>query len=121
MSQITTLTFFRYSNFKGKLWAFGQMQFAHTWLSKVEGLQMYKLMGSGKESFNPQPDWSVYGLLQIWENEACAKEFFNTSTLMQRYLAKSKERWTVYMKNTMAKGAWSGKNPFVNNILFEAG
>ena len=115
MSQVTTLTFFRYSNLKSKLWAFGNMQFAHSPLSKVAGLQMYKLMGSGKEGFNPLPDWSVYGLLQIWEDEAAADTFFTTSTLMKSYLGKCDERWTIYMKNTMAKGEWAGKNPFLKS------
>ncbi|MDC6406597.1 MULTISPECIES: DUF3291 domain-containing protein [Maribacter] len=119
MSQITTLTFFRYTNFSSKLWAFGEMQFAHAGLSKVEGLQMYKLMGSGREGFNPLPDWSVYGLLQIWKNETCANEFFNASTIMQRYLGKSEERWTVYMKNTTAKGDWDGNNPFIKSESLE--
>ncbi|PIB38913.1 DUF3291 domain-containing protein [Maribacter sp. 4G9] len=120
MSQVTTLTFFRYLNLKGRIWAFGTMQFAHSPLSKVSGLQMYKLMGSGKQGFNPLPDWSVYALLQIWENEASADAFFDSSPLMKSYLKKSNERWTVYMKNSMAKGKWSGKNPFLKSNSLEA-
>ncbi len=120
MSQVTTITFFRYSTFTYRIWAFGMMQFAHRPLKKVVGLQGYKLMGSGKDGFNPFPDWSVYVLLQIWENEEAANKFFETSGLMKRYLEKSKERCTLFLKNTKAKGAWSGNNPFVKSETIDA-
>ena len=112
MSQITTLTFFKYPNITGKLWAFWMMQFAHKPLANTEGLQLYKLMGSGKAGFNPMPDWSVYGLLQIWDSERQADAFFDRSALMKRYRNKSNEQWTIYMKSITAKGEWAGKNPF---------
>lgn len=112
MSQITTLTFFKYSGFRNKVWAFWMMQFAHSSLEGVKGLKVYKLMGSGKDGFNPMPDWSVYALLQIWDSEADAKVFFETSHLMKRYREKSTEQWSVYMRSITAKGEWSGKNPF---------
>ena len=78
MSQITTITLFKYRGFWSKIWAFGMMQFAHSPLKKVDGLQFYKLWGSGKENFNPLPDWSVYALLQIWDKEESAQAFFRS-------------------------------------------
>lgn len=115
MSQITTITFFRYHTLPNKLWAFGMMQFAHAPLSKIEGLQTYKLMGSGKDGFNPFPDWSVYALLQIWDNEEVANDFFETSGLIKKYLHKAEERCTLFLKSTKSKGEWSGKNPFLES------
>lgn len=110
--QITTLTFFKYPSLKQKLWAFGMMQFAHRPLKKVKGLQFYKLLGSGKENFDPRPDWSVYGLLQVWEDEEAAKDFFAQSKLYQRYQNHSQQQLTFYMKSIKAHGLWSGGNPF---------
>ncbi|MET7030613.1 DUF3291 domain-containing protein [Sediminicola luteus] len=115
MSQITTLTFFRYRGLRQKLWAFGMMQFGHAPMSKLNGLQFYKLMGSGKAGFNPLPDWSVYAVLQIWDNEASADLYFNASPLIERYKNHSEECWTLYLKNFAAKGEWSGINPFQKN------
>lgn len=112
MSQVTTITFFKYTSISAKTWAFGMMQYAHAPLSKVKGLQMYKLMGSGKSGFNPLPDWSTYALLQIWDNETAANNFFNSATLISRYRAKSTEQWTLFLRSIKAKGEWSGKNPF---------
>ncbi|WP_438961311.1 DUF3291 domain-containing protein [Nonlabens sp.] len=110
--QITTLTFFKYPSFKNKLWAFGMMQFAHGPLKKVKGLQFYKLLGSGKENFNPKPDWSVYGLLQVWDHEELAKDFFTNSKIYKRYENHSEQQLTFYMKSIKAHGQWSKKNPF---------
>jgi heme-degrading monooxygenase HmoA len=112
MSQITTITFFRYSGLLSKIWAFGMMQFAHSSLKRVSGLETYKLMGSGREGFDPSPDWSVYALLQIWETEKAAADFFETSTLMQRYRKKSVESWRLYLRNIQAHGKWNAGNPF---------
>lgn len=112
MSQITTISFFKFNDLKGKLWAFLMMQFAHGPMSEISGLETYKLMGSGKSSFNPLPDWSTYAILQVWQNERAADEFFENSSLIRRYQMRSSRRWTLFMKNITAKGQWSKKNPF---------
>lgn len=89
------------------------MQFAHGALGRTEGLAFYKLMGSGKGlGFNPLPDWSVYSLLQVWESEAAANQFFDSSDLVKKYRKRTTELWTLYMKNITAQGEWSGGNPF---------
>jgi len=113
MSSITTLTLFRFRNLQPKIWAFGQMQFAHASISKTSGLQFYKLMGSGREpGFSPLPDWGVYAILCIWDNEQCADHFFKDAEIFKRYQSHSSEQWTIYMKPKQAKGLWSGSNPF---------
>jgi heme-degrading monooxygenase HmoA len=116
MNQITTLTFFRFETFPSKFWAFQMMQFAHSSLRKARGQTFYKLLGSGKGfGFNPLPDWSVYSLLQIWEDEENARDFFETAEIFQKYRSHASEVWTIYLKNITAKGAWSGANPFVES------
>jgi len=113
MSQVTTLTFFKYTSFKSKLWAFGMMQFAHKPLSKEKGLLHYKLMGSGKDGFDPFADWSVYALLQVWESEDAATLFFDSSSLYDRYVQKTAQQWTLFLRSIKAKGTWAGIQPFV--------
>lgn len=112
MSQITTLTLFRYSRFRERLWAFSMMQFAKPSLKKTEGLQFYKLLGVGKKHFDPAPDWGSYGLLQVWDSEAHAQSFFDSSPLMKRYRKHSDEQLTVFMRSIKARGQWNKKNPF---------
>ena len=111
--QITTISFFRYTSLRNKFWGLKMMQFAHKSLENVSGMTFYRLLGSGKgRGFNPLPDWSVYCLLQVWESEEDANEFFNSSDLMRQYAVHSDELYTLYMKNISAGGTWVGKNPF---------
>jgi hypothetical protein len=119
--QITTLTFFRYTGLKNKIWGFQMMQFAHAELAKVEGLAFYKLMGSGKGAgFSPWPDWSVYSLLQIWETAEQADAFFAQAPLVEKYRNHTSEIWTLFMRNISAGGEWSGANPFRPSSALDA-
>ena len=112
-TQITTISFFKYTSLSNKAWGFKMMQFANADLRKVNGLSFYRLMGSGKgKGFNPLPDWSIYCLLQVWESEEAANIFFNSSNLIKRYKNHTNELYTIYMKNISAGGTWVGKNPF---------
>lgn len=114
--QVTTITFCKYSSLASKIWAFTMMQFAHSYLREVKGLTFYKLMGSGKGlGFNPFPDWSVYCLLQVWENDQYAREFLDQSPLIIKYKQHSRETATIFMKNITADGKWSGMMPFETN------
>lgn len=88
------------------------MQFAHAHLKNAKGQEFYKLWGSGKEGFNPSPDWNVYALLQVWSSEADADVFFSTSELIDRYQLHTREKWQLYLKNIISRGLWSGGNPF---------
>lgn len=112
MSQVTTLTFFRFSSFKEKLWAFTMMQFAHKHLSNIKGQQFYKLLGTGQEGFSPKPDFSTYAIIQVWENETFAMDYHLSNPLVKRYKEKSIEHFQVYLKNIIARGEWAGLNPF---------
>jgi hypothetical protein len=122
VNQITTLTFFRFNSVQDKIWGFTQMQFAHKALHALRGQTFYKLMGSGKGAgFNPFPDWSVYCLLQVWEDESQASAFFAESELLQQYRLHTAEIWIIFMKNIIARGEWSGGNPFVKSDTLDPG
>ena len=111
--QITSISFFRFSSLKNQFWALKMMQLAHKDLGKVKGQQFYRLLGSGKgKGFNPFPDWSVYAMLQVWDNEAAADAYFNHSEVWKSYKDRSSEQCAIYMKNLSAAGAWMGGNPF---------
>jgi len=96
------------------------MQFAHRHLSKVPGLSFYKLLGSGKSGFKPSPDWSVYAILQVWDDEASATNFFDNAVLIQHYRKHSKEQYTIYLKNIIARGEWASKQPFIKHANLDA-
>ncbi len=115
MKEITTICLFEYKGLKNKFWALSMMQFAHKHLKGVEGLKFYKLLGSGKDGFKPQPDWSVYALLQVWKDEDSAQNFLDTSKLIKQYKTHSKRSCYLYLKSITAHGLWSKQNPFVKH------
>jgi len=47
-----------------------------------------------------------------WESEAVAEDFIKNSALFAAYRRRTAKVWTIYMKNILARGAWSGRNPF---------
>ncbi len=110
--QITTLSIFQYASLSSKIWAFGMMQFAHNPLLKAKGCTFYKLLGSGKENFNPFPDWSIYAVLQVWNSEKEAQEFITNSRLFKTYRKKSSKHHILFMQSIQARGEWNGSNPF---------
>ncbi len=115
--QITTLSLFKYTSLRNKFWGLKMMQFAHKDLVNTKGLTFYRLLGSGRgKGFNPFPDWSVYCLLQVWESEDAAHSFFQSSDLIKKYIDRSDELFTLYMKNISAGGTWVGKTPFEKGV-----
>lgn len=89
------------------------MQYAHPHLKEVKGMLNYKLMGSGVgKGFNPWPDWSVYALLQVWENQEAADYFFEHSELMSKFSKRCSNRISFYLQNIRSHGSWAGVNPF---------
>ncbi len=98
------------------------MQFAHSYLKKTEGLQFYKLLGTGKgEGFHPFPDWSVYALLQVWDSDHHADQFFQNSLISKKYRSKAEESWRLYLRSIVAKGLWDKKQPFLKSDELEGG
>ncbi len=112
MNQVTTLTLLRYKGFINKFWALQMMQNAKPHLININGLKFYKLLGSGQDGFKPQPDWSVYSLLQVWDNINDAEKFFESSKLIEKYKKHSSNLSHIYMTSIAAHGRWSGQEPF---------
>lgn len=112
-TQVTSISLFRFEGLKNKWWAFTQMGRNLFSDLEVEGLQSQKMLGSGnKNGFSIWPNFAVYGLLSIWDNEDSARTFFNSHESVAKFKAHSVENWTVYMQATMAHGAWDGIQPF---------
>lgn len=116
MSQITTLTILTYQGFTDKFWALSMMQFGHRYMKSVQGQSFYKLLGSGKENFNPFPDWNVYAVLQVWEDKSFAEDFFKTHKLSQLYQRHADKMEVLYLESIQARGLWNGKNPFQSSV-----
>ncbi|MFN2260659.1 MAG: DUF3291 domain-containing protein [Psychroflexus sp.] len=116
MPQIATLSVFNYEGFQNKFWALSMMQFGHAQMKSVEGLQFYKLLGSGKAHFNPLPDWRVYAILQVWDSFSDFENFKQKHPLFQKYKSHAEHIKIYVLQNIQTRGLWNGKNPFESVI-----
>ncbi len=116
---VVTLTFFHFKTTAQKWWALRQMGLARKPLRSVQGLKFVRLMGSGAgNGFSIKPDFSVYGLLAVWQREEDAIRFFRRHLLFSTYLKKAEEYWTIFMHTAKVHGAWESQNPFPANVQF---
>ncbi len=112
-SPVVTLSFFRFSGWVDRWWAFKQMGLPHPALREIPGLGFCKLLGSGGgNGFSIRPDWGAYGFLAVWERKALAKSFLGGHPFIQGYRERSQEHYTVYLETIAAHGRWDGGEPF---------
>ncbi|MEN0047576.1 MAG: hypothetical protein AAF806_11005 [Bacteroidota bacterium] len=120
MSQIITISFFKYEGFSNKWWAFTQMQRAYGKLKGTKGLGFHRMLGSGGDrGFSIFPNWSTYGLISVWEKATDAEQFFQKHSVFKDFLNYSQEHWTVYLKTSKVHGEWSGTCPFKETISYD--
>lgn len=111
--QTISLSFFRFSSTRARIWALGMMGGARLSMARVPDLGFWKLCGSGtEEGFTPVPNWGVYAILCTWPDESTARRRLEDTPIFGRYRARATEHWTVFLSATAARGAWSGKTPF---------
>ncbi|MBX2856316.1 MAG: spheroidene monooxygenase [Rhodobacteraceae bacterium] len=111
--QAISLSLFRFSGVKAKLWAFTQMQWARAPLRAEPDIGFFKLMGTGtREGFHPAPNFGVYAILATWPDLDIARRRIADAPVFQRYRANASENWTVYISAVSARGQWAGAAPF---------
>jgi len=90
------------------------MGLARFGLKKIKNLEFWKLFGSGTgEGFTPIPNFSVYGLLCVWETEAAARSALLDEGLFKKYLSRASHTSTIFMEPVSSRGQWSGSQPFI--------
>jgi spheroidene monooxygenase len=113
MTQTTTLSLYRFDRWQDRLWVLAQMGAARWPLSRISGLNFFKLCGSGTgEGFTPRPNTAVWAMLCAWDDEATARTALLQAPVFRRFRRRATEHWTVFLHTTSARGKWSGKQPF---------
>lgn len=119
-TQITTFTRFHFSGAARQFWALRQMGLAPRRLRGTPGLTFFKLLGSGHlNGFGILPNWGMYGLLGVWENEAAAQAFFEEHPVLRDYRDRSEALQTIFMKASLFHGQWDGGCPFEKAAEFD--
>lgn len=113
MSQIVSISLFRFDRIRDRLWAFAMMGAARLALPRTPDIGFWKLCGSGTgEGFTPVPNFGVYAILATWPDHDTARTRIATAPVFQRYRNRAKEDWTVFLAPTSVRGEWSGVTPF---------
>lgn len=114
MSQTITISFFRFARLRDRAWALAMMGGARLAMSRIPDLSFWKLCGSGTgEGFTPVPNTGVYAILCVWPDGDMARLRIAATSIFDQYRQRACEHWTVFLSPTSARGAWSGKAPFL--------
>ncbi|MGJ8603646.1 MAG: spheroidene monooxygenase [Marivita sp.] len=120
--QTVSLSFYRFATPLSRLWALTMMGAARLSLPRIDGIQFWKLCGSGTgEGFTPIPNTSVYAILTVWPDLDRARAALSAERIFQRYRAQASESWTLFLTPYSARGAWSGASPFVEEAPDQTG
>ena len=113
MTQVVSLSFYRFDGLAARVWAFAMMGLARPAMARVPGIGFWKLCGSGVgEGFTPIPNFGVYAILCTWPDLDTARNALSDTPVFARYRARASEHWTLYMTTDSARGQWSGVSPF---------
>ena len=89
------------------------MGIANSRLSEIEGLQFFKLLGTGGGAgFSLTPDFSTYAFLGVWEDLKFYESCINTHPLFQEYKKRAHQQRDLVLEAVASHGKWSGVNPF---------
>ena len=111
--QITSVTIFKLNSLASKFWAFQQVPLALFRLKNVPGLTFFKSMGSGGgKGFDFMPSFNTYAWLLVWETQQHSDDFYSNNPYFLTYKKKCLSLQTLFLKNIVSHGKWSGINPF---------
>lgn len=112
--QSVSLSLFRFGPAVARAWAFAQMGPARFAIARVPGIGFFKLCGSGTgEGFTPVPNTAVYAILATWPNQEHARQAIAQARIFRRYTDMAEEACTWHLTTASARGAWSGRTPFL--------
>ena len=90
-------------------WGFARFVIGKYALRKIPGLQFFKILGSGKQGgFAVEPSFQHQGLFCVFQTEEFARNFLNSSPIIQAYREHSDEFFSVLLKTFSNRGTWAG-------------
>lgn len=114
MTQVVSISFYRFSSRRTRLWALTMMAGARLAMARVPDIGFWKLCGSGGGvGFTPRINIDVFAILATWPDEATARKRTLNTAIFNRYAARACETWTIYLQTDSVRGEWAGKSPFV--------
>jgi spheroidene monooxygenase len=122
VTQVVSISFYRFSSRSARLWALTMMAGARLAMRQVPDIGFWKLCGSGGGvGFTPRINIDVFAILATWPDEATARDRTQNASIFNRYATKASETWTVYLKTDSVRGKWAGQSPFVASNTGQSG
>jgi hypothetical protein len=91
-------------------WGYGRYVLSRFSLSTIEGLQFFKMLGSGYEGgFGLRPSGTKQGLFCVFDSLARADDFLANAPLVAKYRHHSREFLSVKLLPFSVKGTWAGQ------------
>lgn len=119
MSQTVVISFFKYQGLKNKWNALGRMGRPLLLDENIQGLTFWKALGAGSgNGFSIWPDWSIFGLLTVFNSEKDAKTFLD-SKIISEYTNTSESFSHILMHSIKAHGKWSKQEPFIPSTAYQ--
>lgn len=112
--QAVCLSFYSFLSPSDRWWAFTQMGLAHAELRELNGLDFFRMMGTGAGmGFRPWPDTGTYALLTVWKDKESAESALKGASIFQELEARSNGIKNFWLRAHRGKGSWKGDQPFV--------
>lgn len=94
-----------------RAWLFGRLVLGpRPLLAQVSGLRFARVLGSGHEGgFGLRPSFDRGGLFALFDTEADARRFIETSSTVARYRAHAAEMLVAVLRASSVRGAWGGQ------------
>ena len=122
MTQVVSISFFRFDTRAARLWALVMMGLARRPLARTPDIGFWKLCGSGGGvGFTPRINIDVIAILAVWPDAATARKHTTASAIFNRYRTRASEDWTVFLSTASVRGNWTGQTPFLVSNTGENG
>jgi hypothetical protein len=93
-----------------RLWGWSRIVRGGAALRGEPGLRWAKVMGSGQGGgFGLRPSPSHQGLFAVFDDHEAAQHFVDSSALVARYRASSRECCTLLLRAWSSRGSWGGQ------------
>jgi quinol monooxygenase YgiN len=84
-------------------------------LAGLEGLQFWKLLGTGRsDTFALRDaDPSLWGFFGVWDSSEAHARFVDSNRVARAWTKRSDEQWSTVLQPLRWKGRWAGRDPFL--------
>lgn len=94
---------------RARAWGWARLVLQGWPVRHAPGLRFAKVLGSGHEGgFGLRPSGTRQGLFAVFDDEAQARAFVETSPVVAGYRAHARECCIALLRATSSKGSWSG-------------